>query len=61
MSGSLTIVGLGPGAPELTTPAVSQALRDATDLVGYEAYLAIRFVTGPTIGWKSSGRAMRFA
>ncbi|HEY8247034.1 MAG TPA: precorrin-3B C(17)-methyltransferase [Hyphomicrobium sp.] len=40
MSGSLTIVGLGPGAPELTTPAVSQALRDATDLVGYEAYLA---------------------
>jgi len=40
MSGSLTIVGLGPGAPELTTPAVSQALREATDLVGYDGYLA---------------------
>lgn len=40
MSGTLTIVGLGPGAPELTTPAVSQALREATDLVGYETYLA---------------------
>ena len=40
MIGSLTIVGLGPGAPELTTPAVSQALRAATDLVGYETYLA---------------------
>jgi precorrin-3B C17-methyltransferase len=40
MSGSLTIVGLGPGAPELTTPAVSRALHDATDLVGYETYLA---------------------
>lgn len=40
MSGSLIIVGLGPGAPELTTPAVSRALREATDLVGYETYLA---------------------
>jgi len=40
MSGRLSIVGLGPGAPELTTPAVSQALREATDLVGYEVYLA---------------------
>jgi precorrin-3B C17-methyltransferase len=40
MSGSLTIVGLGPGAPELTTPAVSRALHEATDLVGYETYLA---------------------
>ena len=40
MTGPLTIVGLGPGAPELTTPAVSRALREATDLVGYERYLA---------------------
>jgi precorrin-3B C17-methyltransferase len=40
MTGSLTIVGLGPGAPELTTPAVALALREATDLVGYETYLA---------------------
>lgn len=40
MTGSLTIVGLGPGAPELTTPAVVQALRAATDLIGYETYLA---------------------
>lgn len=40
MSGQLTIVGLGPGAPELTTPAVTCALNSATDLVGYETYLA---------------------
>jgi precorrin-3B C17-methyltransferase len=40
MSGTLTIVGLGPGAPELTTPAVSEALRHATDLIGYETYMA---------------------
>jgi len=37
--GKLTIVGLGPGAPELMTPAVAEALRDATDLVGYDTYL----------------------
>jgi precorrin-3B C17-methyltransferase len=40
MSGSLIIVGLGPGSPELTTPAVSRVLQEATDLVGYDTYLA---------------------
>lgn len=40
MTGKLTIVGLGPGDAELTTPAVTEALRTATDLVGYETYLA---------------------
>lgn len=39
MTGKLTIVGLGPGAPELMTPAVAEALRNATDLVGYDTYL----------------------
>ena len=36
----LIIVGLGPGSPELTTPAVCARLAEATDLVGYEPYLA---------------------
>jgi precorrin-3B C17-methyltransferase len=40
MRGSLIIVGLGPGAPELTTPAVTAALQQATDLVGYDTYIA---------------------
>ena len=40
MSGSLIIVGLGPGSPELTTPAVQRALQEATDLVGYDTYLS---------------------
>ena len=40
MSGRLTIVGLGPGAPELVTPLASEALACATDLVGYAPYLA---------------------
>lgn len=39
MTGSLTVVGLGPGAAELMTPAVSLALSEATDLVGYATYL----------------------
>jgi len=40
MTGKLTVVGLGPGDAELTTPAVTEALRAATDLVGYDTYVA---------------------
>jgi precorrin-3B C17-methyltransferase len=40
MTGRLAIVGLGPGAPELTTPLASETLAAATDLVGYAPYLA---------------------
>jgi precorrin-3B C17-methyltransferase len=40
MKGSLTIVGLGPGGADMTTPVAWQALREATDLVGYATYLA---------------------
>ncbi|MGC2781520.1 MAG: precorrin-3B C(17)-methyltransferase [Bradyrhizobium sp.] len=39
MTGTLTIVGVGPGRPELMTPAASTAIADATDLVGYGPYL----------------------
>jgi precorrin-3B C17-methyltransferase len=39
VSGSLVVVGLGPGSIDLLTPAAARALRAATDLVGYEAYL----------------------
>ena len=39
MSGTLTIVGLGPGSADLMTPAASRALAEATDLVGYGPYL----------------------
>jgi precorrin-3B C17-methyltransferase len=39
MTGKLTVVGLGPGSAELTTPAVSAALAGATDLIGYITYL----------------------
>jgi precorrin-3B C17-methyltransferase len=38
-AGSLRIVGLGPGFEGWITPEVSGILADATDIVGYAAYL----------------------
>ncbi len=40
MSGTLSIVGLGPGAEDLVTPEVQQALAQATDVIGYIPYVA---------------------
>ena len=40
MSGWLAIAGLGPGAAEQVTPEVTQALAQATDLIGYAPYVA---------------------
>jgi len=37
--GSLSVVGIGPGAPEWTTPAAIDALDEASDWVGYGLYL----------------------
>src|ERR1700730_10500889 len=39
VSGSLVVVGLGPGSIDLVTPAAARALQAATDLVGYGPYL----------------------
>jgi precorrin-3B C17-methyltransferase len=39
VSGSLVIVGLGPGSSDLLTPAAARAIQAATDLVGYGPYL----------------------
>lgn len=40
MTGWLAIAGLGPGADDLITPEVAQALDAVTDVVGYAAYIA---------------------
>ena len=40
MTGSLAVVGLGPGPAYWITPEADAALADATDLVGYAPYLA---------------------
>jgi len=39
VSGSVAIVGIGPGAPGMTTPDAAAAMAQATDLVGYRTYL----------------------
>lgn len=39
MTGSLVVVGTGPGKAELMTPATAAVLAKATDLVGYGPYL----------------------
>ena len=40
MSGWLAIAGLGPGDPTLWTGEVTEALEEATDIVGYIPYVA---------------------
>ncbi|NNE86794.1 MAG: precorrin-3B C(17)-methyltransferase, partial [Silicimonas sp.] len=40
MTGTLTIVGLGPGNDAMVTPEVSAALDVATDIIGYIPYVA---------------------
>ncbi|TGE01941.1 precorrin-3B C(17)-methyltransferase [Methylobacterium nonmethylotrophicum] len=40
MSGSVTVIGLGPGDPRYLTPAAQAALDAAEDLIGYVPYVA---------------------
>lgn len=40
MSGWIAVAGLGPGADELVTPEVSDALAQASDVIGYIPYVA---------------------
>jgi precorrin-3B C17-methyltransferase / cobalt-factor III methyltransferase len=40
VKGSLRVVGIGPGPEQWITPEASAALKDATDIVGYQTYLA---------------------
>ena len=54
MSGRLTLVGLGPGDPAMQTPQAVAALEAASDLVGYDAYLA-RVPPRPGLARHASG------
>lgn len=40
MSGWIAVAGLGPGADALVTPEVTEALAQATDVIGYIPYVA---------------------
>jgi cobalt-precorrin 5A hydrolase / precorrin-3B C17-methyltransferase len=37
--GKLSVVGIGPGKPDWRTPAVTKAISQASDVVGYKLYL----------------------
>ncbi|WP_369335889.1 SAM-dependent methyltransferase, partial [Halomonas sp. ND22Bw] len=39
-TGSVTVIGLGPGDPRLLTAAAQEALAQAQDLIGYIPYVA---------------------
>ena len=39
MSGTIIIVGLGPGSEDMVTPEVQKALKGATDIIGYIPYV----------------------
>ena len=39
MSGKVWIIGLGPGSLAVQTPQAAEALRQASDLVGYGPYV----------------------
>lgn len=39
-SGWVIVAGLGPGASSMMTPEVEQALAEATDIIGYQPYVA---------------------
>lgn len=37
--GRLSVIGLGPGAPDFMIPAVKQSIHQAEDILGYETYV----------------------
>lgn len=47
MTGTLTVVGLGPSGTERATPAVLKAVAEATDVIGYATYLDRLPAAGP--------------
>ena len=46
MSGSVAVVGLGPGPAEWMTPEAGRAIAEASDIVGYSSYVD-RLALGP--------------
>lgn len=57
MKGLLSVVGVGPGSPQWCTPAVTDRLREATDLVGYAPYLDLVPEPGSATRHPSDNRA----
>ena len=55
MSGSIVVVGIGPGASEHMTPAARQALESAEVIVGYHTYLRLIAELAPQVPRLGSG------
>lgn len=53
--GHLAVVGIGPGDAKYCTPAALDALRNATDIVGYSLYLDLAQALDPRT-WDAKGR-----
>ncbi len=56
MTGRLVVLGLGPGPAGMLTPDAAAALAEATDLVGYIAYLDRVAVRGDQVRHASDNR-----
>ena len=41
MSGSIVVIGIGPGSLSLMTPAAREAIESADVIVGYKTYLKL--------------------
>jgi cobalt-precorrin 5A hydrolase/precorrin-3B C17-methyltransferase len=54
-SGAVTVVSIGPGSPELLTPAARQALERADLIVGYHTYLDLIRSVAPGVPRYGSG------
>ncbi|EFG38212.1 CbiG protein/precorrin-3B C17-methyltransferase [Brucella sp. NVSL 07-0026] len=61
--GRLAVVGLGPGARDLMTPAVQRELEQAENILGYETYVRMAgpFRTGQTIHMTDNREEMQRA
>ncbi len=55
MTGSLTVVGIGPGTLALTTPAASEALEQADIILGYKTYVSLIDGLAPRVPRETSG------
>ena len=55
MTGSLTVIGIGPGALALMTPAASEALERADVILGYKTYVGLIDGVAPRVPRETSG------
>ncbi len=55
MTGSITVVGIGPGDLALMTPAAREAVETADIILGYRTYLKLIAGLAPAVAREPSG------